>query len=327
VTAYATRPRRLAPWLAAALLLGLVFLRVEFGATARVLAGADWPRFLLSALPFAAVWLAIDAAALSRLVTRFHAPVRFRDMLRLRGGTYLFLVLSYDAAQAALALALSRRLRVPLLALGGSFLFYYAIDLTTIAGLGSLGALAIPGARGAALRPALAGMLMLVAGALAGGVWVARGEAERRPRWLAGARILATLRQVRLRDAAEWIGWRALFYGSFVVFAAATLPAFGIHVPLPALVACVPVTLSIAALPITVSGLGSAQVAMLALYGGFAAEPAIVAYSLAHSVSLIVLRLPIGLACWPALAAAAARTPDPQFERSPTCVDAHSRCA
>jgi hypothetical protein len=135
------------------------------------------------------------------------------------------------------------------------------------------------------------------------------------------------LTRVTLRDAAEWIGWRVLLHASFIGFAAATLPAFGIHVPLPALVACVPVALSVAALPITVAGLGSAQLAMLALYGGFADEAAIVAYSLAHSVSLIVLRLPIGLACWPALAAAASSAPDPQLEqRSSTCVDAHSRC-
>jgi uncharacterized membrane protein YbhN (UPF0104 family) len=105
----------------------------------------------------------------------------------------------------------------------------------------------------------------------------------------------------------ELIGWRALFYASFVAFAATTLPAFGIHVPLRALVACVPVTLSIAALPITVSGIGSAQVAMLALYGAFADPAAIVAYSLAHTASLIVLRLPIGLFFWPAVAGAAAR--------------------
>jgi len=313
VTAGATRFRRLAPWLAAAVLLSVVFLRVDFGATARALAGADWARFALSALPFAGVWLAIDAAALSRLVSRFHAPFAFSSMLRLRGGTYLFLVLSYDAAQAALALALSRRLRVPLLALGGTFLFYYAVDLLTIAALGSLGALAMPGARGAALRLALAAMLVLVTGALAAGAALARLSDARRPRWLAGARILDTLRQASLRDVAEWAAWRALFYGSFVAFAAATLPAFGIHVPLPALLACVPVTLSVAALPITVSGLGSAQVAMLALYGAFADEAAIVAYSLAHSVSLIVLRLPIGLACWPAVASAAAPVSDPQL--------------
>jgi len=298
--------RKLAPWLVAALLLGVVFLRVDFAATAHALAAADWPRFVLSALPFAGIWLAIDAMALSRLISRFHAPVDFRTMLKLRGGTYLFLVVSYDAAQAALALALSRRLRLPLLTLGGTFLFYYAIDFATIAGLGSLGALALGGPHGGALRLVLAALLVLVAGAFAAGVWLARRS---------GARILDTLRAVRPRDVAEWMGWRCLFYASFVAFAALTLPAFGIHVPLPALVACVPVSLSVAALPITISGLGSAQVAMLALYGAFANQATILAYSLAHSVTLVVLRLPIGLACWPALAALG----EPQLSRrSPT---------
>jgi hypothetical protein len=46
---------------------------------------------------------------------------------------------------------------------------------------------------------------------------------------------------------------------------------------------------------------------MLALYGGFAEPAAIVAYSLAHTASLIVLRLPIGLCFWPALAGATNR--------------------
>jgi hypothetical protein len=304
--------RRLAPWLVAAALLAAVFLRVDFAATARALAGADWPRFAAAAVPFTLVWLAIDAAALSRLVTRFHAPVAWREMLRLRGATYLLLVVSYDAAQAALALALSRRLGVPLLALGGTFLFWYAIDLGTIAALGSLGALALPGALGGALRPTLAGVFVLIVSALAAGAWLARSG--RLPGPLANARLLATLRRLRARDAAEWPLWRALFYASFVAFAAATLPAFGIRAPLPALLACVPVTLSLSALPITVAGLGSTQVAMLALYGAFADEASIVAYSLAHGACLVALRLPIGLVCWPALAA-----PMPvSIERSPT---------
>lgn len=281
MTAWHRRLARRAPWLVATALLAAVFWRVDVAATLAAFAEADWRRFLLAALPFAGLWLVIDAAALSRLVSRFHAPVSFRTMLRLRGGSYLLLVLSYDAAQAALALALHRRLGVPLLALGGTFLFYYAIDLTTIAGLGLAGASALPGVRAEALTTALA---LLLAGVVAG--LVLFGLVRRR---------------FTLRDAAELLGWRALFYASFVGFAAATLPAFGIHVPLRALVACVPVTLSISALPITISGIGSAQVAMLALYGAFAPPPAIVAYSLAHTASLIGLRLPIGLFFWHAV--------------------------
>jgi hypothetical protein len=312
VTRRVEKARRLAPWLGAVALLAVVFWRVDLAATLRAFAAADWQRFVLAALPFTGLWLAIDAAALSRLVSRFHAPVGFRPMLRLRGASYLFLVFSYDAAQAALALALRRRLDVPLLALGGSFLFYYAIDLLTIAGLGLLGAGALPGPLGEALEPALAVMLAGLLGVLVLLTAIARLPDATRPAWLRGARLLETLRRVRPRDAAELVGWRVLFYGSFVAFAAVTLPAFGIDVPLRALVACVPVTLSIAALPITVSGIGSAQLAMLALYGAFAEPAAIVAYSLAHSASLIALRLPIGLLCWPAVAEAVAH-PEPQL--------------
>jgi hypothetical protein len=319
VTKRAHRLRRLAPWLSAAVLLSVLFARVDFAATAQAFARADWTRFVLCALPFVSFWLVLDACSLSRLIARFHRPIALREMLRLRGGTYLFLALSYDAAQAALALALSRSLRIPLLALGGTFLFYYAVDVATIAALGSLGALALPGVPGAALQRTLAALLALVIGAFLVGAWLGRRS---------GARVLGTLERATPRDVAEWLGWRALFHVSFVGFSAATLPAFDIHVPLAALVACVPVTLSIAALPITVAGLGSAQLAMIALYGGFADEAAIVAYSLAHSASLIALRLPIGVACWPALATATSSSPDPLLEeRSPTCVDAHSRCA
>jgi hypothetical protein len=310
VTHLAQPLRRFAPWLVAALLLAAVFWRVDLDATWAAFAGADWRRLVGAALPFTVVWLAIDAAALSRLVTRFHAPVRFTEMLRLRGATYLFLVFSYDAAQAALAITLHRRHDIPLLALGGSFLLYYALDLLCIAGLGALGAAALPGARGEGLRVALSLLFVGIVLGLAALAFVARLPAARRPTWLGTPRILETLRGARLRDVGELIGWRLLFYASFIGFAAATLPAFGISVPLPALVACVPVTLSIAALPITVSGIGSAQVAMLALYRPFAEPAAILAYSLAHTASLIALRLPIGLVCWPAVAETAVPTPE-----------------
>ena len=303
MTAAVTRLRRLAPWLAAALLLSVVFLRVDFGATARALASADWPRFVLSALPFAAIWLAIDAAALSRLVSRFHAPFGFRDMLRLRGGTYLFLVLSYDAAQAALALALSRRLRVPLLALGGTFLFYYAIDLLTIAASRLARRARDPGRARRRAAPGAGALLALVAGALR--AW-ARGS----PRSLrradprhAEARDAPRRRRVDGLARALLRLLRGLRGGD----------ATGLRHPRPAAARSSPAYRSRSRsrrCPITVSGLGSAQVAMLALYGAFADEASIVAYSLAHSVSLVVLRLPIGLACWPAVA----RPPRPPAE-------------
>jgi hypothetical protein len=290
--------RRAGPWLLAAALLAVLVLRADEVEIARAFARADWMRFTLAALPFAFVWLFVDTAALTRLVTRFHAPIGFGTVARLRGATYLFLALSFHAAQAALAIALHRRLRVPLLALGGTFLFYYAIDLVAIAGLGGLGAAALPGALGAALRVGLGAMFAL----LCAGLLVLARLARNRPDARRGVALLDTLRRARLRDAAELLGYRLLFYASFIGFAAATMPAFGMRVPWRALLVSVPMVQSIAALPLTVSGIGSTQVAMLVLYAPFADEVTVLAYSLAHSASLLALRLPIGLVCWPSIA-------------------------
>lgn len=292
------RARALLPWLGAAVLLGVALTRADLGAAGHALARADWGRYAAAACAFAVGWLVLDSFVLARLVSRFHRPVRLRELLPLRGATYLLLALSYDAAQAALALGLHRRHGIALGALGGTFLFYYLVDVLTIAGLASAGALAAGGVLGAGLRTglaAVAGTALLVLVALAA---VSR-RAVRLPGWLRRSRVLETLGRARGRDAAEWMAWRVLFYGTFVGFAAVTMPAFGLHVPLAVLVPCVPVVMSVAALPISVSGLGSTQLAMLALYGDHAEASALLAYSLVYTATLVAVRLPIGLACLP----------------------------
>jgi hypothetical protein len=293
------RPLRIAlPWLGAALLLGLALGRADLRAAGQAVAAADWGRYALAAGAFGIGWLVLDSVILARLVTRFHRPVGVRELLPLRGATYLLLVLSYDAAQAALALGLHRRHGIPLGALGGTFLFYYLVDVLTIATLASGGALLVGGALQGSLRTVLgaaagAALLLLI------GLAALSRRRARLPAWLQRSRVLETLGRVRGRDAAEWMGWRALFYGSFVGFAAVTMPAFGLAVPLGVLVPCVPVVMSLAALPISVSGLGSTQLAMLTLYGAHAEPSALLAYSLVYTATLVVVRLPIGLACLP----------------------------
>lgn len=297
---HALRRRRLRaalPWLGAALLLAIALSRTDLAAARGALGAADWGRYGAAAAVFAVGWLVLDSLVLARLVTRFHRPVGVRELLPLRGATYLLLALSYDAAQAALALALHRRHAIPLGALGGTFLFYYLVDVLTIASLATGGALLAAGSLPAALRVTLAGV---AGGALA--LLVGLGVAARRgalPEWLRRSRVPETLARMRGRDAAEWMGWRALFYGSFVAFAAVTMPAFGLAVPLAVLIPCVPVVMSLAALPVSVSGVGSTQLAMLALYGAHAEAPALLAYSLVYTATLLVVRLPIGLACLP----------------------------
>ena len=299
--------RRIAAALASAALIALLFVRVEPAAVLAALLRGDWLRYTAVAAAFTLAWLAIDTFALARLVTRFHHPVSPRKMLPLRGATYLLMVISYDAAQAGLGLALHRRYGISGLAMGGTYLFYYLIDLTVIATLGTVGSRSLDGPLGAALRPALAALLAGVVALFALLELFARAPEEYVPRALRGARVLATLRRATPRDVFEFLAWRTLFYASFIAFAALSLPAFGVHVPLQALVALVPVVMSIAALPVTVAGLGSTQVAMWALYGPFGEPAAVLAYALVYGATLVLFRLPIALACLPAASDVLAR--------------------
>jgi hypothetical protein len=305
------RLRAALPGLLAALLLGFVLWRVDPRAVVQALASARWGRYLAVASAFTGVWLALDSLVLARLVSRFHRPLSVRQVLPLRGASYLLMALSYDAAQAGLGLALHRRYDIPLLAIGGTYLFYYLIDLTTIGLLGSAGAQALPGALGEALRIALGALLagvLLAFGLLAR--W-ARSPSERVPQPLRGTRLLATLRRARPRDVAEFLAWRATFYLSFVAFVACSLPAFGIRVPLPDLAALVPLVMSVSALPVTVAGLGSTQLAMWMLYRPYADPAAILAYSVVYSATLVLFRMPIALACLPAASDVLARRERP----------------
>jgi uncharacterized membrane protein YbhN (UPF0104 family) len=286
--------RRALPLAIAAGLVSVVALRIDLAAVAAALRGADWPRYALLAALFTGLWWGLDSWVLARLVGRFHREVGLREMLRLRGATYLLLPLSYDAAQAALGVLLHRRHAIPLAALAGTLLFYYGVDLVTIAGLGSLGScfVALPFAAG--LRATLASVLALVAAGLLALRALAR--AGRGPAWLRRSRLLESLASARWRDVARFVAYRALFYAAFVCFAALSLPAFGIDIPLLALVALVPVIMSLSALPVTVAGIGSTQVLMWKLYGAFGDPPAAVAYSLVYTATLVLCRMPIGLA-------------------------------
>jgi hypothetical protein len=287
------------PWLAAAALLALAAWRVDLGAVGGALQRARWGAYLGTAAAFSGFWLVLDSLVLARLVSRFHEPVAWRRMLPLRGASYLLMAVSYDAAQLGLGVALHRRYGVSAAALGGTYLFYYLIDLATIACLGSLGARSLPGTLGQAMAAALAVVLAAVASAFVLLSLWSRAPVERVPRVLRGARLLATLRRARARDVAEFAAWRTGFYASFIAFGALSLPAFGVLVPLRALVGIVPVVMSVSALPVTASGLGSTQLAMGTLYAPWADPPAILAYSVVYSATLVLLRVPIALLCLP----------------------------
>jgi uncharacterized membrane protein YbhN (UPF0104 family) len=112
---------------------------------------------------------------------------------------------------------------------------------------------------------------------------------------LRGAGLFATYRAATVRDLALLVAVRACYFGGFVLFFWFGTQAFHTAVPLAFAMAATPIILVVAALPITPAGLGTQQAAMLYLFEPFGTEAAILAFSLAYPVALIVARLPLGM--------------------------------
>jgi uncharacterized membrane protein YbhN (UPF0104 family) len=285
-----SRLRPALPWLVAAAILGLLFSRVDRGATLAALRDADLRAYAPIAVLFTGVWLALDAFVLRGLFARVGARLSFAEMARARAATYPWMALSFDLANVSLVAGLRRATGVPVASLTAAMLAHYACDFVALSTIAAAASLAIDGALGEALRPILLG-LALAAVAL---LFAARlGVSRLRP-----TKLASSLRAFRAADLARVVALRWVFYASFAVFVWLTLPCFELRVPLLDVLARMPLVQSAAALPIAPSGLGTAQAAMVALFSEFGPTSSWLAYSLVYGLTLVVLRLPVGFAAW-----------------------------
>ncbi|MFQ5514687.1 MAG: lysylphosphatidylglycerol synthase domain-containing protein [Myxococcota bacterium] len=283
----------LASWGLAISLLTFLIVRADSEALLAALRGADLTRYLLGTCAFIAIWLAIDAYILSWLFTRLAAPVRWREMLRLRGATYLLIAVSFHLANAALVALVRQRAARPLAQVAAAMLVLYVGDLTALAGLSFAASLGSRSPILDVLRPFLGSLALGLIGLFALGVAL-RERLQGRP-------FFGVLAALGPADIARLVVLRAGFYASFVLFVWITLPAFQIHISLPAIASRMPVVMAVGALPLTPGGLGTTQAAMLVLFGELADSAAVLAYGIVYGLSLVLLRLPIGALLAPAV--------------------------
>jgi hypothetical protein len=88
--------------------------------------------------------------------------------------------------------------------------------------------------------------------------------------------------------------YRCGFYATFVIFFYVAIRAFNMEIPMIALLAYVPIILLVISIPISAFGLGTSQAAMLFLFRDYGTPAQILAFSLAYSASIVVLRGAIG---------------------------------
>ncbi len=282
--------RWIGPWIVGLTILAVLLARVDGAAMLQALATASFARYLSLSLVFIGIWLTLDVLALRALLPEGAPVPSLRTLALLRAASYPFLALNFHAASAALAATLGHELRIGLARASGSLLAYYSLDLIALTGLALLGSFTLDASqlqiRGPLAALACAAILIVVA---------TRGTR----RWLKRQPLLRVLSELPPRRLWIALFMRASMHASFAVFIVLGSACFGAILPWGPAIAQTPLVLAIGALPISVGSVGTAQAAIAFFFRDFASQERLLAFGLAYTFSLLVLRVPIGLvALW-----------------------------
>lgn len=243
-------------------------------------------------LGYGAVSLGLEARCLVRVMGSTGSPLEFWTAARIKAASYPLALVHAALGIGALTLLVSRRTGSRVGDSAGAVMLLTLFDVAVLLAMTSVGA-ALLSTKAPALQ---AGAIALSAAAIVGGFVLLRAPFTLGP--LDHFRTLSIFQSARsapTRLLAELAGLRFLFVSSFVLVVNAALLAFEVDVPIGDLIVNVAVIALVAALPIAVAGLGTGQIAFVAVFRHWAPPETLLACSLALSLGLIVMRAGLGL--------------------------------
>ncbi len=280
--------RRAAPWVVTLAIFGFLFWRIPLARVVDTVAAARWGRYLLLMAPYCVVYFLVDAFVVQQAVSWFNVPVAYRDILPVRGTTYILSLVNTQLGQGGIAVYLNRRHQIPFWEVTGTVVLLAFVEVYQLAFYSFIGA-AASGQLGRAVPVWVYAALAVY---LALHLWYFSRPRSGR---LGQARVLATFRHAR---PSQYL--RLLVYKTPNLLAAVTvhwlaLPLFGMQVPFATLLTFLPIVFFCAALPIAAAHLGPSQAAWVYFFRGWAPEAGLVAYSLAAHLTFMLMNALIGL--------------------------------
>lgn len=256
--------RRLLPFVIALALLAMVVWRLDWVAFGRALSSINYLAFLGFTLAFSMALLTTDAFATAHVYRTRICPVRFGEIVIIRGASYLPSLLNHHVGQGWLTYFMAKNYRAPLWRVTGATLLVYA---TTFACLFLFGATSLPFNHGRVvwLTPIVLGL------AVAGVLYLA--VIARAPKALKEMQTTAPLVEAGVGGHLVAVAYRlphviVLFCGTLAPFW-----FFGIDVPVQDALAFIPIIMLVSALPITPQGIGTRDVIALQLLSSYAPGP------------------------------------------------------
>ncbi len=286
--------KRALPWLVGGAILAYLIWRIEYTSLLDALSRADVALYCAALAVFIVLNFVTDTQNLYAILKSSHHEISFKDARLIRGASYLLMIIDYTLGMGSIAYYLNKLKSIPLLrGMGLMFLLNYTtqVSLTLMAIVGTFLAADTSSAwleKIAVICAALLAFCVLSVLLI---------------KYLPDFRYIRKIKQndlfkIYIETSFPTyiinIGYRCVFYATFILFFYVAIRAFNIEIPFTALIAYVPVILLVISIPISAFGLGTSQAAMLLLFKDYGSPAQILAFSLVYSASIIIVRGLIG---------------------------------
>lgn len=255
------RLARLFAWVVTGGALGWLFWKTPVSAVWAAIQNAD-PFTLPAVLGCVALVYVADAFAMWKTFGWFLAELPFRDVLVVRGATYLLAAINYSVGQGAIVYFVNRVRGVPVLRGVATVLLIMGTNLLVLLVMVTVG-LGLGG--GGSHTPGLTPVVGIAWAGLAGYAAIVAA----RPRFLVARPIFDVLLSAGIGGHLRAMAVRVPHIAALIAFNLCALRGFGVEVPLGAALTAIPVVMFIAVLPISVQGLGTTQAAMVLFFTPF----------------------------------------------------------
>jgi hypothetical protein len=257
-------PKRILTWSVTLGLLGWVFASVPLSQAWQALEAAGPGTVLgITAVYFAYTFVA-DAGATWATFRWFCARLRLRDVIAIRGVTYLLALLNYNVGQGGIVYFVAKKHGVGVTRATGTVLLTMGVMLVALLLLAAVGS-----ATAGAGDPRLAVMQKITTVGLAGFL-VYLVLIRLAPPFLTRHEVLAPLFDAGITGHLKAFLVRFPHVAGHVLFQWVLLRMFGVEVPFLAAATLLPVVFVVGWIPIAVQGLGTQQVASIALFARYA---------------------------------------------------------
>jgi hypothetical protein len=281
-------------WVVTIAILVYLFRRIDIAEVGKAILSAAWWTIPASAALVIAVYLA-DSFAIKKTFGWFVAPLSYREVLVVRGATYILALVNYTVGQGAIVYFVNRSRGVPVLRGTAAVLLVMGVNILMLLVLASIGLVVSPDV------PQVLRLIVLVAYA---GLAIYVVLVAAKPRWLVSRPIFDVLLSAGVAGHLRAMAVRVPHILSLMVFTWTSLAAFGVVVPIAKAILCLPIVYFVAVLPISFQGLGTSQAMFIHFFAAYApgttdkARAAVIlAATLVAQAIAFVIQLSIGLIC------------------------------